>query len=85
VKAIFLLPAEFFLCYRTCSCNLAEIISDPCFKICTLVDLQTPEGSLLDIMRNAHDLLSSCGIDIPMVIVLLYLVCLWIYFTFGMS
>lgn len=28
---------------------------------------QTPEGSLLDIMRNAHDLLSSCGIDIPMV------------------
>lgn len=28
---------------------------------------QTPEGSLLDIMRNAHDLLSSCSIDIPMV------------------
>ncbi|CAD6344054.1 unnamed protein product [Miscanthus lutarioriparius] len=27
---------------------------------------QTPEGSLLDIMRNAHDLLSSCSIDIPM-------------------
>lgn len=28
---------------------------------------QTPEGSLLDIMRNAHDLLSSCSIEIPMV------------------
>ncbi|XP_012699951.2 UTP--glucose-1-phosphate uridylyltransferase 3, chloroplastic isoform X1 [Setaria italica] len=28
---------------------------------------QTPEGSLLDIMRNAHDLLSGCSIDVPMV------------------
>ncbi|XP_062179891.1 UTP--glucose-1-phosphate uridylyltransferase 3, chloroplastic isoform X2 [Phragmites australis] len=28
---------------------------------------QTPEGSLLDIMRNAHDLLSSCRIEVPMV------------------
>ncbi|KAJ1263295.1 hypothetical protein BS78_09G172500 [Paspalum vaginatum] len=28
---------------------------------------QTPEGSLLDIMRNAHDLLSSCSVKIPMV------------------
>ncbi|KAL6841388.1 hypothetical protein ACP4OV_028906 [Aristida adscensionis] len=28
---------------------------------------QTPEGSLLDIMRNAHDLLSSCSIEIPVV------------------
>ncbi|RLM98731.1 uncharacterized protein C2845_PM06G18930 [Panicum miliaceum] len=28
---------------------------------------QTPEGSLLDIMRNAHDLLSRCSIDVPMV------------------
>ncbi|CAL4901230.1 unnamed protein product [Urochloa decumbens] len=28
---------------------------------------QTPEGSLLDIMRNAHDLLSKCSIDVPMV------------------
>ncbi|XBJ11011.1 hypothetical protein VPH35_015774 [Triticum aestivum] len=26
---------------------------------------QTPEGSLLDIMRNAHDLLSSCSIEVP--------------------
>uniref|UniRef100_A0ACD5T9R2 Uncharacterized protein n=1 Tax=Avena sativa TaxID=4498 RepID=A0ACD5T9R2_AVESA len=28
---------------------------------------QTPEGSLLDIMRNAHDLLSSCSIEVPKV------------------
>ncbi|CAN6332751.1 unnamed protein product [Urochloa humidicola] len=28
---------------------------------------QTPEGSLLDIMRNAHDLLSGCSIDVPMI------------------
>ncbi|KAL6609811.1 hypothetical protein ACP70R_039780 [Stipagrostis hirtigluma subsp. patula] len=28
---------------------------------------QTPEGSLLDIMRNAHDLLSSCSVEVPMV------------------
>ncbi|PAN19043.1 hypothetical protein PAHAL_3G245500 [Panicum hallii] len=28
---------------------------------------QTPEGSLLDIMRNAHDLLSRCSIDVPMI------------------
>ncbi|TVU19759.1 hypothetical protein EJB05_35930, partial [Eragrostis curvula] len=28
---------------------------------------QTPEGSLLDIMRNARDLLSSCSIEVPMV------------------
>ncbi|KAF8719511.1 hypothetical protein HU200_024236 [Digitaria exilis] len=28
---------------------------------------QTPEGSLLDIMRNAHDLLSRCSVDVPMV------------------
>ncbi|KAG2618678.1 UTP--glucose-1-phosphate uridylyltransferase 3, chloroplastic-like [Panicum virgatum] len=34
---------------------------------------QTPEGSLLDIMRNAHDLLSRCSIDVPMVNVLLCL------------
>ncbi|KAK8508246.1 hypothetical protein V6N13_055689 [Hibiscus sabdariffa] len=26
---------------------------------------QTPDGSLLDIMRNAYDLLSQCDIDIP--------------------
>ncbi|KZV39269.1 hypothetical protein F511_14570 [Dorcoceras hygrometricum] len=28
---------------------------------------QTPDGSLLDIMRNAYDLLSYCGIEIPKV------------------
>ncbi|KAG8390128.1 hypothetical protein BUALT_Bualt01G0051300 [Buddleja alternifolia] len=28
---------------------------------------QTPDGSLLDIMRNAYDLLSHCGITIPKV------------------
>lgn len=28
---------------------------------------QTPDGSLLDIMRNAYDLLSCCGIEIPKV------------------
>ncbi|KAF0923828.1 hypothetical protein E2562_007690 [Oryza meyeriana var. granulata] len=28
---------------------------------------QTPEGSLLDIMRNAYDLLSSCNIKVPKV------------------
>ncbi|XP_073009831.1 UTP--glucose-1-phosphate uridylyltransferase 3, chloroplastic [Typha latifolia] len=26
---------------------------------------QTPEGSLLDVMRNAYDLLSSCNIEVP--------------------
>ncbi|KAG8085859.1 hypothetical protein GUJ93_ZPchr0010g10262, partial [Zizania palustris] len=28
---------------------------------------QSPEGSLLDIMRNAYDLLSSCNIEVPKV------------------
>ncbi|XP_040380381.1 UTP--glucose-1-phosphate uridylyltransferase 3, chloroplastic isoform X2 [Oryza brachyantha] len=28
---------------------------------------QTPEGSLLDIMRNAYDLLSSCNVKVPKV------------------
>uniref|UniRef100_A0A0D9WHI9 UGP3-like C-terminal hexapeptide repeats domain-containing protein n=1 Tax=Leersia perrieri TaxID=77586 RepID=A0A0D9WHI9_9ORYZ len=28
---------------------------------------QTPEGSLLDIMRNAYDLLTSCNIEVPKV------------------
>ncbi|XP_022764977.1 UTP--glucose-1-phosphate uridylyltransferase 3, chloroplastic-like isoform X3 [Durio zibethinus] len=28
---------------------------------------QTPDGSLLDIMRNAYDLLSQCNIDLPQV------------------
>ena len=27
--------------------------------------MQTPDGSLLDIMRNAYDLLSQCDIDLP--------------------
>lgn len=27
--------------------------------------MQTPDGSLLDIMRNAYDLLSHCDIDLP--------------------
>lgn len=27
--------------------------------------MQTPDGSLLDIIRNAYDLLSSCNIKIP--------------------
>lgn len=26
---------------------------------------QTPDGALLDMMRNAYDLLSKCGITIP--------------------
>jgi hypothetical protein len=37
------------------------------FQVNTLPYLQTPEGSLLDIMRNAYDLLSSCCIEVPMV------------------
>ncbi|KGN45802.2 UTP--glucose-1-phosphate uridylyltransferase 3, chloroplastic [Cucumis sativus] len=28
---------------------------------------QTPDGALLDILRNAHDLLSPCNIDVPVV------------------
>lgn len=27
--------------------------------------MQTPDGSLLDILRNAYDLLSQCDIDLP--------------------
>ncbi|OIW01706.1 hypothetical protein TanjilG_12198 [Lupinus angustifolius] len=27
--------------------------------------MQTPDGSLLDILRNAHDLLSQCNIRLP--------------------
>lgn len=27
--------------------------------------MQTPDGSLLDILRNAHDLLSNCDIRLP--------------------
>lgn len=27
--------------------------------------MQTPDGSLLDIMRNAYDLLLQCDIDLP--------------------
>jgi hypothetical protein len=37
------------------------------FQVYTLPYLQTPEGSLLDIMRNAYDLLSGCSIEVPMV------------------
>ena len=28
---------------------------------------QTPDGSFLDLMRNAHDLLQRCGWDVPQV------------------
>lgn len=27
--------------------------------------MQTPDGALLDILRNAHDLLSQCDIRLP--------------------
>ncbi|KAI7994328.1 hypothetical protein LOK49_LG11G00859 [Camellia lanceoleosa] len=36
-------------------------IADPMF----VQHVQTPEGSLLDIIRNAYDLLSHCDIKIP--------------------
>ncbi|KAI7979373.1 hypothetical protein LOK49_Contig369G00003 [Camellia lanceoleosa] len=36
-------------------------IADPLF----VQHVQTPEGSLLDIIRNAYDLLSHCDIKIP--------------------
>jgi hypothetical protein len=36
-------------------------------QVYTLLALQTPEGSLLDIMRNAYDLLSSCNVKVPKV------------------
>lgn len=32
--------------------------------------MQTPDGSLLDISRNAHDLLSECNIKLPKVYLL---------------
>lgn len=32
-----------------------------------LISIQTPDGSLLDIIRNASDLLSQCDIEIPQV------------------
>lgn len=34
--------------------------------------MQTPDGSLLDILRNAHDLLSQCDIKLPEVHPLYY-------------
>lgn len=37
-------------------------------------ELQTPDGSLLDILRNAHDLLSQCDIELPEVDPLTYFV-----------
>ena len=27
--------------------------------------MQTPDGALLDILRNAHDLLSQCDMKLP--------------------
>lgn len=30
--------------------------------------MQTPDGSLLDIMRNAYDLMSHCDIRLPEVL-----------------
>jgi hypothetical protein len=41
-------------------------------QVYTLLALQTPEGSLLDIMRNAYDLLSSCNVKVPKVDLLLF-------------
>lgn len=32
--------------------------------------MQTPDGALLDILRNAHDLLSECNIKLPKVYLL---------------
>lgn len=32
-----------------------------------LVHVQTPDGALLDVLRNAYELLSSCDIEIPKV------------------
>lgn len=29
--------------------------------------MQTPDGALLDMLRNAHDLLSPCDIKLPKV------------------
>lgn len=63
-----------FQCYRFCSSNLTvEKFFLTHFSKYALFALQTPEGSLLDIMRNARELLSKCSIDVPMVNSLLYL------------
>ncbi|KAI8017884.1 hypothetical protein LOK49_LG04G03035 [Camellia lanceoleosa] len=41
--------------------DLHEMVTAACYT----PDGQTPEGSLLDIIRNAYDLLSHCDIKIP--------------------
>ena len=30
-----------------------------------LAERQTPDGSFLDLQRNSHQLLTSCGVDVP--------------------
>lgn len=49
-------------------------------QVYTLLALQTPEGSLLDIMRNAYDLLSSCNVKVPKVDLLLFFFFLILFF-----
>jgi len=52
------------------ACNLyleLERVSDGSSysKYLFAIYMQTPDGALLDILRNAHDLLSACDIKLP--------------------
>lgn len=51
---------------KTCNFYL-ERVSDGCSysKYLFAIYMQTPDGALLDILRNAHDLLSPCDIKLP--------------------
>lgn len=46
--------------------------------------MQTPDGALLDILRNAHDLLSQCDIRLPEVYICI-LACFMIFDSFSFS
>lgn len=63
-QVIFLKPLSlfFFLCLIALIWHSMKLISYTVISI-----LQTPDGALLDILRNAYDLLTECNIKLPMV------------------
>jgi hypothetical protein len=74
---LFLLSPNIYL-DKTCNLYL-ECFSDSYSysKYLFGIYMQTPDGALLDMLRNAHDILSPCDIKLPEV-----KICISLYFIY---